>query len=105
MTAVFIWQSYTGPVLFVSWDRVLRYRSVLSSKATFSSLFLEFLWEILPLLAEDCVTQGPGGRDVVFLHLRCDARSGFVGFPRMRVVLWPLCHQWGRSPLAASPSA
>lgn len=42
-------------------------------------------------------------RRVVFLHLRCDACLGFVGFPGVGVVLSPLCSRRGGQPPCRSP--
>lgn len=41
----------------------------------------------------------------VFLHCHCDACLGFVGCSRVKIMLSPLCGQWGDSPLASPPSA
>lgn len=111
LRAAFISQgSSTGPVLFVRWSQPSQLGqsfmvpvSVVMKSCVFFSLLGLSLGNFIILGGRPRRTRERTKRRAVFLHLRCDACLGFVGFPRAGVMLSPLCHQRGGQPSCRSP--
>lgn len=86
-----------------SWDRVSWHHTMCCEKPRFfSSLLGVSLGNVTHLAGRPCCTVGRMKRRVVFLHLCCNAFSGFVGFSRVGVLLSPPGSAWD-SPLVTSP--
>lgn len=69
--------------------------SVVMKRHIFFSLLGVSLGNLTPLGGRPRCTRERRKIRVVFLYVLYDACLGFVGFPRVRVMLLPLCHQRG----------